>query len=65
MLIQEPEGKFLLYANYARPENDDNLLLDIELSNHVFHSDREALLLQKLGLSVEYRNLIRTHIDFF
>jgi hypothetical protein len=42
MLIAEPKSKFLLFGNYDQPNVEDNGLLDIELSNMVFHTDQEA-----------------------
>jgi len=65
MYIQKPSSKFLLYLPYSRPENDDNWLLDIELSNYVFHTDQEAMTLQEIDLPIHYRPWIKQHLDFF
>jgi uncharacterized protein (TIGR02687 family) len=65
MLIQQPSGKFLLFAPFNKPENEDNWLLDIELSNHVFHTDQEAMYLQELNLQPNLRNWVSRYIDFF
>jgi len=43
MLIKQPSDKFLLFAAFNKPDNEDNWLLDIELANHVFHTDQEAM----------------------
>jgi len=65
MYIQQPSSKFLLYLPYSRPENDDNWLLDIELSNYVFHTDQEAMTLQEIDLPILYRAWIKNHLEFF
>ncbi len=65
MLLKEPKQKFLLYLPYARPENDENWLLDIELSNQIFHTDQEALILQELGLGYHFRPWVKKHLEFF
>ncbi len=65
MLLQKPTEKFLLYAAHDKPDNDENWLLDIELSNHVFHTDQEALFLQELNLAYNFRNWIGRHLEFF
>src|SRR6187431_3298859 len=48
MLIQHPASKFLVYSPTARPDDDENWLLDVELANHVFSTDQEAMILQDL-----------------
>ena len=65
MFIEKPYGKFLLYLPYSRPENDDNWLLDIELSNYIFHTDQEAMTLQEIDLPIYFRPWIKLHLDFF
>ena len=65
VLRQERDKKFLLYFPYKRPENDDNWLLDIELSNFVFDTEQSALLLQEMGLDYIYKDLVQDHIAFF
>jgi hypothetical protein len=46
-----PQGKYLLYAPFAKPENADNWLLDILLYSEEFRADKAAVLLNELGLS--------------
>lgn len=65
ILIQQPEAKFLVYAPYARPADDENWLLDIELANHVFSTDQEAMILQDLELPYHFRGWVQSHIEFF
>lgn len=65
MLIKQPSAKFLLYLPYARPNDHENWLLDIEMSHYIFHTDREALILQELDMPIQYRGWIKQHVDFF
>jgi uncharacterized protein (TIGR02687 family) len=65
MLIKQPSDKFLLFAPFHKPENEDNWLLDIELANHVFHTDQEAMFLQELNLQPNLRNWVSRYVDFF
>ena len=65
MLIAEPKSKFLLYGKYDHPNADDNWLLDIELSNVVFHTDQEALTLQELELPIHFKSWIKLHLHYF
>jgi uncharacterized protein (TIGR02687 family) len=65
VLLDEPKQKFLIYVPTERPNDEDNWLLDILLSNAEFHADRASLHLQETGLPPEYRNLAEEHATFF
>lgn len=65
ILRQEKSKKFLLYFPYERPANEDNWLLDIELSHFVFDTEQSALYLQEMGLDYTYKNLVKDHLQFF
>ena len=43
VLIDEPETRFLLFKEGARPENIDNWLLDIELAYTEFKADQASI----------------------
>ncbi len=62
---ENPQQKFLLYFAKEKPTNEDNWLLDLELAHHIFHTDREAMILQELGLDYHLKELISEHIEFF
>jgi uncharacterized protein (TIGR02687 family) len=62
---QHPKTKFLLYFTTAKPDNEDNWLLDIALAHHVFHTDQEAMFLQEIGLEYHLKELVTEHIHFF
>jgi uncharacterized protein (TIGR02687 family) len=65
LYVKNPGGKFLLYLPHPHPENEENWLLDVELANYLFHTDREAMILQELELPITYRSWIRPHLEFF
>ena len=52
--VKNAGGKFLLYLPHPHPENEENWLLDVELANYLFHTDREAMTLQELELSITF-----------
>lgn len=62
---QQPKGKFLLYFNGEKPNNEENWLLDIELAHHVFRTDQEAMFLQEIGLGYHLKELVTEHIEFY
>ena len=62
---QKPTTKFLLYLPYTKPENEENWLLDMELTYHIFRTDQEAMFLQEMGLGYHLKDLVATHIEFF
>lgn len=65
ILHQEPTEKFLLYMPYARPSHEDNWLLDIEMSQKIFHTDQESMILQELELPFHLQNWLRQQSAFF
>ena len=62
---QQPKGKFLLYFNGEKPNNEENWLLDMELAHHVFRTDQEAMFLQEIGLGYHLKELVTEHIEFY
>jgi len=65
IIRDEPNGKFLLYFSHAKPENQDNWLLDLLLANAEFHTDRSSVILQELGLSQYDKYLVEKYLPFF
>ncbi len=65
VLRVEPKGRFLIYSAMPRPADEENWLLDLELSHHIFHADKASLLLQELELPLVLKPLIQRHADFF
>jgi hypothetical protein len=65
LLVDEPPTKFLIYQAKAKPEDNENWLLDLLLSNYEFQTEASSLYLQDLDLSIEYKNLVQSHEEFF
>lgn len=65
LLVDEPSTKFLIYQAKAKPEDNENWLLDLLLSNYEFQTEASSLYLQDLDLSIEYKNLVQSHEEFF
>lgn len=65
ILTEEPEKKFLVYYEKDEPEYDDNWLLDIQLANTVFRTDKESILLSDLNLPHSFIGTLRKHLPFF
>ena len=67
VLIDFPKDKFLLYLPFAKPDDEQNWLFDIEETNHVFLTDQSAMFLQDLDLPINSatREWVNKHIEFF
>ena len=65
VLILESEQKFLIYKPSAKPDNSENWLLDLELTNKEFYTESAALFAQELGIAYELLGTVREHIEFF
>ncbi|MEM7656417.1 MAG: BREX-1 system phosphatase PglZ type A [Bacteroidota bacterium] len=62
---REPEQRFLIYSPEARPQDEDNWLLDLLLAHHQFHTDKVAMSLRELNLSLDFREVVADHLAFF
>lgn len=58
VLRVEPNGKFLIYSPNIAPNPDENWLLDLNIANHLFSADKTSLILQTLGLDVNFKSFI-------
>lgn len=65
ILRQEPAQRFLLYRCGPAPEDLDNWLLDVQLAEGVFRTDRVAIWLNELGLDGSFEELVSGHAAFF
>ncbi len=66
LLLDAPKTDFLLYAPYAQPADEDNWLLDLELSGLHFSADRAALIFRELALYTRHlEGYVRGHLTFF
>jgi len=65
ILREKPNQKFLLYREGPEPNELDNWLLDVQLSQAVFSADQEALWANEVGLSQSLSDLVTSHPEFF
>ncbi len=66
LFIEQPEQPFLLYAPFPEPPNQDNWLLDIQLSGLTFSADPAALIYADLGFKQRSLEItIRDRLKFF
>ncbi len=65
LLKEHPDKKVLIYSTSAKPQDTENWLLDLNLSNFIFASDESSLYLQELDLSDKFLPLIQEHLVFF
>ncbi len=65
LLVEHPTQRFLIYQPNAKPEDTENWLLDLLLSNYEFHTEASSLYLQDLELPQEFKALIQQHEEFF
>lgn len=64
--VEQRETSFLLYAPFARPEPERNMLLDILLYSAEFKTDETALLAEELGLDLNRaRSFLQRYKLFF
>ena len=63
---EQPERGFLVYSTEARPEDNDNWLLDLEVAGTVFSADMGSLHAAECGIPTELKHrLVDPHIEFF
>ena len=65
VLIEQPKQRFLIYQPKEKPDDNNNWLLDLVLSNYEFHTEAASLYLQDLGLPQEFKPMIEKHDAFF
>lgn len=65
VLQEEPKTHFLIYAPYAKPEDDRNWLLDLNLGHFVFAGDLTETFRNELGLPDTFRRFISDRLPFF
>jgi uncharacterized protein (TIGR02687 family) len=65
LLKSQPKTPALVYVPFHRPMDEQNWLLDIELSHFVFSTNQAAWLVDELDLDRELEPVIQNHISFF
>jgi len=65
ILREYPNQKFLLYHEGPPPAELDNWLLDVQLAHGEFRTDQVAIYLSELDLSLDYKEIVEHHAEFF
>jgi uncharacterized protein (TIGR02687 family) len=65
LLRAQPDTPALVYAPSHRSPDDQNWLLDIELSHFVFSTNQAAWIVDELGVDRDLEELIERHLTFF
>lgn len=63
VLLEEPEGRFLIYRAGGAPQKTVDFLLDIKLANMNFSNSRAAEWAQESGVPLEYEDVLDAHAD--
>jgi uncharacterized protein (TIGR02687 family) len=63
--LLEPEQKFLLYSNKLVNEPTRDWLYDIRLYAQQFYADSSSMILNELGMRMEFRQLVSRYKKFF
>jgi len=65
ILREEPKQKFLIYHEGPQPDDLENWLLDVQLANATFSTDKISMWVAELGLRPEFMPLVQEHAEFF
>lgn len=65
VLREEPDKQFLIYSPAAEPDPKENWLLDLQLANTVFKTDKVAMWLAEMSLPAKFRPMLENHELFF
>ncbi|MEZ8194730.1 BREX-1 system phosphatase PglZ type A [Vibrio cortegadensis] len=63
--LQEPNTPFLLYSNVAPNIPERDWLFDIRLYSEDFYADSSSMILNELGMRMEFRPIISQYRAFF
>ncbi|HLA26487.1 MAG TPA: BREX-1 system phosphatase PglZ type A [Syntrophales bacterium] len=58
--LEDPSGKYLIYAPFPEPHIDDDWLIDMRLYSRTFRADRASIVLDELGLA---NQALRSHLE--
>jgi uncharacterized protein (TIGR02687 family) len=64
-ILKNSDRKFLVYSGAARPADEDNWLLDLNLRHFVFAANQAAGYIQELELDPALEDIVAEHLDFF
>jgi uncharacterized protein (TIGR02687 family) len=63
--LVEPMQRFLLYSTHPQPEVTRDWLFDIRLYSETFYADSSSMILNEIGMRMEFRQLIGRYKKFF
>ncbi len=63
--LLEPETKFLLYSTVEPKQPERDWLYDIRLYAESFYADSSSMILNELGMRMEFRPVVAGHRTFF
>lgn len=64
--LRDTTGKYLIYAPFPEPNQENDWLLDIRLYSRTFHADQASMLISELGLTqLSLRPYLAEHRLFF
>lgn len=58
--LEDPSGKYLIYAPFPEPRIEDDWLIDVRLYSRTFRADRASIVLDELGLA---NQAMRAHLE--
>ena len=63
---EQPERGFIIYSPEAKPADEDNWLLDLQVSAAPFSADMGSLYAAECGIPMELKeNVVDQHLEFF
>lgn len=62
VLLDEPEGRFLIYRAGGAPAPSEDFLLDVKLASAGFSNSRAAEWAQECGIPAGFEGLLDSHI---
>ena len=65
LIKEEPQQNFLLYFQSEEPDLLDNWLLDLQLSQVQFSTDKASIYTQELSLPENLKRVVKNHLSFF
>ncbi|MCK6622787.1 MAG: BREX-1 system phosphatase PglZ type A [Calditrichaceae bacterium] len=65
VMVGEPQQQFLIYSPQAKPPDEENWLLDLNLAFYEFSADEASLAVEELKLPPERKRFVQKHLPFF
>ncbi len=62
---EHPNTNFLVYAPFRKPSDEDNYLADMVHYAYLYSAEKSDILLNELGLSKEYKDIVSKYSGFW